>query len=308
MPVPFPTCHWIAAVCLTACLLMPSAETPAAFQSNVVAMVNGQRITDEDVKQALAMRGILQDSSADTYSTMLDRLVERSLIRQFLRSRGVTAPNSQLESQMKVVDRILAQEGSPDAALEKLQISRKDLEDELALSLAWQRYVRQVVTDEQLRSYFNENRKKLDGSKVAASQIFLALPRDASSGDAEQRLQQLTDLRKKIAAGELTFAAAARQYSESPSAEDGGQIGTFAYTGQMPKEIADAAFSTQEGSMSEPFRTQYGVHLLYIDKVIPGQLSLEDARPQIFRHFENQLWQETVERLNSGGTVRILGR
>ncbi len=308
MPVPFPTCHWIAAVCLTACLFMPSVETPAAFQPDVVAMVNGQRITDENVKQALAMRGILQDSSADTYSTMLDRLVERSLIRQFLRSRSVTAPKSQLESQMKVVDRILAQEGSPEAALEKLQITRKDLEDELALSLAWQRYVRQVVTEEQLRTHFDKNRTRLDGTKVTASQIFLALPKDASSADAEQKRKQLDALRQKIAAGELTFAEAARKHSESPSAENGGKIGTFAYTGQMPKEIAEAAFSTEESSISEPFRSQYGVHLLHIDEVISGQLSLEDARPQIFRHFENQLWRDTVERLNSGGTVRILGR
>ncbi|MCG6155469.1 peptidylprolyl isomerase [Rubinisphaera margarita] len=308
MPVPFPTHLWIAAFCLTVCLLGPPVEAQAAFQPKVVAMVNGQSITDTDVRQALAMRGILKEGSADTYSTMLDRLVERSLIRQFLRSRGVTAPQSQLESQMKVVDRVLAQEGSADDALAKLQITRKDLEEELELSLAWQRYVRQAVTDEQIRNYFNENRTRLDGTRVTASQIFLELSKEASSADAEQKLQQLTDLRKKIASGELTFSEAARQHSESPSADNGGKLGTFAYTGQMPREIATAAFDTDAGSMGEPFRSKYGVHLLHIDEVIPGQLSLEDARPQIFRHFEDKLWRETVEKLNSGGTVRILGR
>ncbi|WP_339749143.1 peptidylprolyl isomerase [uncultured Rubinisphaera sp.] len=277
--------------------------TAFAQQSRLAAEVNGKVITEHQINEAMKTLGVYGNDNRETFERMRERLIERTLIDQFLKSRGITAPKLLVERRMNHVEKILAQEDDPDQALENLHLTREQLRKEISLPLAWQRYVRQVVTDGQISEYFQQHQQELDGTKRTVSQIFLKLPRDASESEVEIALRKLRNSSQMVGKNGVSFADVARRMSEAPTAEQGGLIGTFAFTGQMPRQIVEVAFQTPEGEMSEPFRSIYGVHLLKVDKVIPGQLTPEDARPQILEHFDQQLWQETVKRLKAEGNI-----
>jgi peptidyl-prolyl cis-trans isomerase C len=81
-------------------------------------------------------------------------------------------------------------------------------------------------------------------------------------GGAETEFK-LQDLKQEIDNSPIKFAAAATQYSECPSAQRGGNLGSFG-PGTMVKEFDQVVFNEAVGQVHGPIRTQFGYHLIYI--------------------------------------------
>jgi peptidyl-prolyl cis-trans isomerase C len=75
--------------------------------------------------------------------------------------------------------------------------------------------------------------------------------------------EQCETLKNQIEAGEVSFADAAAKESKCPSGKQGGDLGFFG-KGMMVAEFEKAAFSQEEGVISEPIQTQFGWHLLVV--------------------------------------------
>jgi peptidyl-prolyl cis-trans isomerase C len=69
-------------------------------------------------------------------------------------------------------------------------------------------------------------------------------------------------LKSRIEAGE-DFAAIAREFSNCPSGQQGGDLGEFR-PGQMVKEFDQVVFSADVGKVHGPVQTQFGYHLIEI--------------------------------------------
>ena len=70
------------------------------------------------------------------------------------------------------------------------------------------------------------------------------------------------DLKTKIEAGD-DFAAIAKQESQCPSGQQGGDLGEFG-PGQMVKEFDTVVFSAEIGKVVGPIQTQFGYHLIEV--------------------------------------------
>lgn len=74
--------------------------------------------------------------------------------------------------------------------------------------------------------------------------------------------EEALKLKNEIKNGE-DFAEAAKRHSLCPSGQEGGDLGFFG-RGQMVREFEEAAFSMEIGEVSNPVKTQFGYHLLYL--------------------------------------------
>ena len=80
---------------------------------------------------------------------------------------------------------------------------------------------------------------------------------------------QAIEIRKEIVEGQedrkifYNFMDAARKYSTCPSGRTGGSLGWFG-RGDMVKPFENAAFDLPNGQVSEPVKTQFGYHLIYV--------------------------------------------
>lgn len=80
---------------------------------------------------------------------------------------------------------------------------------------------------------------------------------------------QAIEIRKEIVAGQTqndvfnNFRNAAKKYSKCPSGADGGMLGYFG-RGDMVRPFEEAAFNLPNGEVSQPVKTQFGWHLIYV--------------------------------------------
>lgn len=74
--------------------------------------------------------------------------------------------------------------------------------------------------------------------------------------------EQCNELKKQIESG-ADFAQIAKEYSNCPSGQDGGQLGEFG-PGMMVPEFDTVVFSAPVNTIQGPVQTQFGYHLLEV--------------------------------------------
>ncbi len=123
-----------------------------------------------------------------------------------------------------------------------------------------------MVTDDEIRNYYQANPEEFKKPKtVEARHILLKLDRDADPATVEQKRVKALKILEMAQAGK-DFADLARQYSEGPSKDRGGYLGEF-QKDNMVKPFADKAFSMETGEIGGPVRTQFGWHVIKVEKV-----------------------------------------
>ncbi len=110
--------------------------------------------------------------------------------------------------------------------------------------------------------------------EIRASHILIRVAQDASPADTLAAYNKIQALRKRIIEGE-GFQAVAAAYSEDQSARrNKGELGYFTAL-QMVYPFETAAYETPVGKVSDPVRTAFGYHLIYVTDRRPSQGEVE---------------------------------
>lgn len=301
----------LATVCLAAtfCSLSSGfagdeAAWDAMGSDAVLVTVNDKPITKGDLEFELLWRRVPTEQAASVRRQFVEELIDRQLLGGFLEQRRVEVPEDLLDGQVERLRQLTkAVDRDFDEVIGGLGFTEETLRAHLKLPLAWRLHLKRVITDGQLAALFAERRAQFDGTRVRARQIVIAVSHDADEEEWRSAEQVLTQVRGEIAGGEIGFAEAARQYSTSPSRDEGGDLGFFRFHGRVPAAVAAAAFELEPGELSQPVRSPFGVHLVEVTDRVAGSLSLEDVRRQVLDEMSRRMWDEEAERLR--GDARI---
>ncbi|MDY0779254.1 peptidylprolyl isomerase [Tenacibaculum sp. IB213877] len=112
--------------------------------------------------------------------------------------------------------------------------------------------------------------------EVRASHILLTFPKRGESVDTVAMIAKLNEARERIQNGE-EFSKVAKEISEDPSAKmNGGDLGYFSAF-KMVYPFEEAAYTTEVGQLSEPFKTRFGYHILKVTDKRPSKGEFEVA-------------------------------
>ncbi len=272
---------------------------PEKLPAGVVARVNSQNITRDQTFAMLATLG---------GQPLLREMITDTVIEQEAKKQGVSVSDAEVakeiaETRRKFPEQAMAT-GNPMSFSE--YVAREGISEGL---LRWS-IRRRLLTRKTYRRVLESQIKAPDlTGQISVSHILIAtqaLPdsdpsaKPVSDDDAKKKIEAL---RSDITAGKTTFAAAARASSNDPgSAARGGSLGFVAKNGNLLPEFTTAAFALKKiGDVSEPFKTQYGWHIIRLDKT---QATAEDKaalRNQVLANAE-----QNQQQFNAwlGGLVR----
>lgn len=148
--------------------------------------------------------------------------------------------------------------------------------------------------------------------EVAASHILIMLKADADPVDTLKAYQKISAARSKILNG-ASFDSIARIYSEDPSVQmNNGSLGYFsAFSMVYPFE--NAAYNTPVGEVSEPFRTQFGYHILQVKdkRKSPGEIQVAHIMVKndstVLRKSKEKI-DEIYKKLEQGGDFATIAK
>ncbi len=129
-----------------------------------------------------------------------------------------------------------------------------------------------------------------------AAHILIRLAESASPEAEEKARTILLEARQQIVSGATTFGDAARRISEDGTRQAGGDLGWFA-RGDYHPDFEEAAFETNQGEVSEPFRTPFGLHLVTIIDLREKKLSTEADTEAIKRQIRFNLRERQLEKV-----------
>lgn len=275
----------------------------AADPEAVLAMVGDDRITEADFQLYCAINNLPVEKQAEKRQELIQVLVDRQLMRRHLKRQKIAPDPKLLAGEIVQIETLIrARKKDPEKLLQHLGLTRQALEAEIGLSLAWQAYVHKTITEAQIDEYYQQHEPELDGTKFRASHIILKTKPNPTAEELSQRQAKLSAVRQEILARKLTFADAAKLYSEARGSKyKGGDVGWFAYRGTQPDVFGDVAIKLKDGEISEPTVSPFGVHLIQITERQPGQLTLEDVRTEVIGFLAKELWDNSIaaERMKS---------
>ncbi len=209
--------------------------------------VNGVEITDDDVQQELPHHA----AAPNPLQAATEALVLRQALLQATQQAGLVARNANEEDAL--IERLLAREVKAP-----------------------------TPTEEECRRYYDNHPARFrSGDLVEASHILFQVtdkvPLDALRKKAQAVLAQVLD-------DPIAFEQCARDYSNCPSGDLGGQLGQLT-RGQTVPEFERALFALQAGETAGRLvETRFGLHIVRVQRKVEGaQLPFELVKESIAR-------------------------
>lgn len=130
------------------------------------------------------------------------------------------------------------------------------------------------ITPEEVRNFFKKIPKEelpIFGDELEVAQIVVT-PK-VSDAEKQKIIDKLKGFKKEVQEG-ASFYSKAVLYSQDPGSKSIGGFMKINRKSPLVKEFKETAFSLAEGEISEPFETEYGYHIILVEKIRGQEIDL----------------------------------
>jgi peptidyl-prolyl cis-trans isomerase SurA len=131
------------------------------------------------------------------------------------------------------------------------------------------------ITPDEVRTFFKkipEQDRPIIGAEVEVSQIIIQ-PKVEES-EKQRVINKLKEIKRDVLENGASFTAKAVFNTEDPGTRSNGGYYKMTRKTNFVKEFKDVAFSLAQGEISEPFETDYGYHIIFLEKIRGQELDL----------------------------------
>ena len=138
-------------------------------------------------------------------------------------------------------------------------------------------------TDEQVQEYYDQNKEKfVIGERIHVWQIFLPISEGTSKKEIELLKKRAESINNDLRTKKTDFAAAANKHSKHEASRlSGGYMGLIKVS-ELKPEIKDVIKTLKQEKISNPIKTDDGIHILKRGAIVPKQdITLEQSETKI---------------------------
>lgn len=246
----------------------------------VVSVVGEYVILESDIDKSfidMQTQGVSTDNI--TRCQVLGRLMEDKMYAHQAIQDSILVSDAEISG---IVDRKMEFFVSQVGSMEKLlQYYRKDSEQSLreemtelekAIQLSQRMQAKVVeeieITPEEVRQWYNgldQDELPVFGDEVEIAQI-VKIPEPTEEA-VQETIDKLNSFKQDVLENGSSFAIKQTLYSEDPGKSENGGVYVLTKNAGFVQEFKDAAFSLPEGAISEPFKSDFGWHILQVEKI-----------------------------------------
>jgi peptidyl-prolyl cis-trans isomerase SurA len=287
-------------------------RAPAELLNRVVAVVGDEMISAQDLDRVLSVMQEQVKGRENEFSSQdlghlrqlaLDRLIEETLFDQQIKKLGIRVRPAEIDA---YIERVRASNHMDESAflahLSRRGYTPEEYRNELKNDIQRRRLVAQVVqqrvviTDKEIEEYYQQNSgsyTSLGGVMLQA--LFLKVPADAQPAAAQAIRGQAEELRQKILDGQADFAEMAKQYSEGPGADKGGELGPVKADDLLPS-MRNALAELKTGETSPVLEIPSGfVFMKLLDSKGKSNMPPQEMREQIRQKLEKAAYEKAYQ-------------
>ncbi|MFC0579788.1 peptidylprolyl isomerase [Mesonia mobilis] len=252
----------------------------------IAAVIGDYLILDSDItkmREDAETQGV--SASEITNCQLAGRLMENKLYAHHaMQDSTIVVSDAEISNMTdQQVSRMVSQIGSMEKLLDFYRKEdEQGLRDELfkinkerrLASVMQDKIIEEVeITPEEVREFFNripEDERPKFGDEVEIAQ--LVIKPEVPKEEEDKVVERLNEMRADILDG-ASFATKAVLYSEDATSSRGGQM-TITREDPLDKDFKQVAFSLRAGEVSKPFKSEFGYHIIQLDKVRGQKLDI----------------------------------
>ncbi len=287
------------------------AQTKSVVVEEIVARVNNEIITREDLEKARASLESeardactnctpeqIRDAVAAKDKDLLRDLIDQSLLVQRAKDDGISVDTDVI----KRLDAIRQQNKLPSMEALEAEVTKsgQDFEDfkgQLRDQLLTQEIIRKevgskiIISHEDIVKYYNEHKSEFVRPETVVLREIFVSTEGKPDADIPALRKKAENLRDRVQNNGDDFGELAKRYSDSPTAQQEGELGAFQRS-QLDPKIAEKVFALNRNQMTEIMETKTGFEILQVrERYEAGEQPLEKVDPEI----SNKLYEVKME-------------
>lgn len=282
--------------------------------SDIVVVVDGSKMTREQVaseirKKMAAMKGQIPKERLEQVRTemrkqIINDFIVRTLLTNEIQRLKFAATDQEVSEAVERVKSSLPQGMTIEDLLKKNNITKEKMYDEIRLGIKVNKLVlsqkgsKVKPTDKEISKFYQKNIDKFTvPESVRVRHILIAKAEGDDEKTKTEKRDRAEKLRGQLLAG-ANFEEVAKNHSDCPSKNSGGDLGVFA-RGEMVKPFDDAAFSQEKHAIGPVVETNFGYHIIQVlDHLAKRTMSLDETtKDKISAYLQQQKQQEVFETL-----------
>jgi peptidyl-prolyl cis-trans isomerase SurA len=294
--------------------------------NRVVAIVNDEVITLHELNNKIKeMTGYapaeLESQDKERYlkarRQVLEFLIDEKITREKIEELGIQVTEKELDASLEQIKRdnqwthedLLAALQKEGLTYEKYQERMKKELERIKL-IEFEVKSKIIIREEAIENYYETHKERFStDDKVHLAAIFLVRKDSQDKQETDEILNKAQRIVGRLKAGE-NFAELAREFSQGPGADEGGELGEFR-ADQLDPKLRRTIESMPVGGVSDPILMSNGVQIVKLVQRAKGKTrSFKEVKNAIYavlyRQEVNRRYEAWIKELRESCYTKII--